>query len=143
MTPYQFKDLLKRVLKVELTIPELSSLVGHFDSDGDGTISGSEFLSAFFTLRRDEQKKVIQANQREERRQKEFMEGLKFTMWHPFPTSAEVTQLFVYFDRAERRAALLDPNLDLDDVDPRTTSAGDRMISWSDWRLGWRQFDEE
>jgi hypothetical protein len=66
MTPYQFKDLLKRVLKVDLTLPELSSLVGHFDSDGDGGVSGSEFLSAFFTLRRDEQKKRIKANKEED-----------------------------------------------------------------------------
>ena len=66
MTPYQFKDLLKRVLKIDLTLPELSSLVGHFDSDGDGGVSGSEFLSAFFTLRRDEQKKRIKANKEED-----------------------------------------------------------------------------
>lgn len=42
MNPYEFKDLLNRVLKVKLSIRELSSLVGHFDSDGDSTVSGSE-----------------------------------------------------------------------------------------------------
>ena len=46
MNPYQFKDLLKRVLKLNLTIPELSCLMAHFDADGDGT--GALFTVSLF-----------------------------------------------------------------------------------------------
>ncbi|GMH82388.1 hypothetical protein TL16_g09238 [Triparma laevis f. inornata] len=77
MNPYEFKDLLNRVLKVKLSIRELSSLVGHFDSDGDSTVSGSEFLSAFFALRRSEQLKVVKKNLEISAKKEEHLKELK------------------------------------------------------------------
>ena len=77
MNPYEFRDLINRVLKVKLNVRELSSLVGHFDADGDGEVSGSEFLSAFFALRRDEQLKTLKKKVEEENRKKEFMKSLQ------------------------------------------------------------------
>mmetsp|Transcript_12975 Transcript_12975/g.23763 ORF Transcript_12975/g.23763 Transcript_12975/m.23763 type:complete len:901 (-) Transcript_12975:53-2755(-) len=77
MNPYEFKDLLNRVLKVKLTIAELSSLVSHFDSDGDLTVSGSEFLSAFFALRRSEQLKALKRNSEIGEKKAKFLAQLK------------------------------------------------------------------
>ncbi|GMI20275.1 hypothetical protein TeGR_g5369, partial [Tetraparma gracilis] len=63
LTPKQFKELLKRVLRIECNTREVSALIDHFDDDQDGTVSGNEFISAFFEVRRDEQHKRVKENQ--------------------------------------------------------------------------------
>jgi Ca2+-binding EF-hand superfamily protein len=77
MTPYQFKDLLRRVLKMVVNRREVSALIDHFDEDGDGTVSGSEFLSAFFELRRAEQHKKTVANQEKVKARKLRLDKVK------------------------------------------------------------------
>ena len=81
MTAYEFKDVLRRVTRVDLTRKEVSALVEFFDGDGAGTVSGGDFVTSFFELRRDEQHKrlVVAQEKKEERKvtQAKIKEGKK------------------------------------------------------------------
>ena len=50
MHPVVFRDQLKRTFGLSFSRQELGALVHVFDSSGDGTVSGSEFLRTFFQL---------------------------------------------------------------------------------------------
>ena len=77
MSAYQFRDLLRRVLKVNVNQREVSALIDYFDEDGDKTVSGGEFISAFFELRRDEQHKKTVDNQKRVKVRKERLAKVK------------------------------------------------------------------
>ena len=60
-----FREQLRRQFQVVLTDPQLCGLFAHFDKNGDGTVSGSEFLAAFYKLGRAERIRRL-ARKREE-----------------------------------------------------------------------------
>ena len=103
MTPYQFRDLLYRTFAVRLSLPELAALFNAINVDGGATIDGAEFLSAFFTLRRDEQLKEGEAARRSRRRREEEAEKARRKENN---AGSLRPQPVVPFGEAARRAAL-------------------------------------
>lgn len=52
LTPYQFREQMKRSFDLVFTPGESAALVQYFDDDGNGVIDAKEFLVNFFALRR-------------------------------------------------------------------------------------------
>lgn len=81
MNPHEFKEMLCRTFKMKFSRCEISSLMHFFDHDGQGVIEGSDFLSTFFLLRREEQSAHIalqkQVNKDREVRRLERMKNKK------------------------------------------------------------------
>jgi len=71
MTPHEFRELLHRTFKITFNRKEISALVDFFDFDGEGTVEGSEFLSTFFILRREEQSAHIKLQNEEKKAREE------------------------------------------------------------------------
>jgi Ca2+-binding EF-hand superfamily protein len=57
MPPHVFKDLLKRLLQLELTPKELGALIEHYDDNHDGFVSCAEFSKHFMMMNFEEKDK--------------------------------------------------------------------------------------
>jgi len=59
MTAEEFKKCLHKSFASKFTYPEVGALMIMFDRDGDKFVDGAEFLSKFFVIAREEQKKLF------------------------------------------------------------------------------------
>lgn len=105
MTAGLFKENLKRVFSINLSIGELGFLMNEFDKDKGGTIDTAEFLVTFFGYgkkrRAEKHTKLLEKQRRAEVEAKKEAERLLAEQW----AKAELKVVWE-FDEADRKSAL-------------------------------------